>query len=474
MSAELTTDICVIGAGSGGLSVAAAAAQFGVDVVLVEKGRMGGDCLNTGCIPSKALIAAGKRAHMARSSADFGVSAHEPEVDFVKVHRHIHQIISTIAPHDSVERFTSLGVKVIEAAGEFIDKDMLKAGDTLIRARRFVVATGSSPAIPPIDGLGDVKFYTNENIFDLTELPEHLVIIGGGPIGMEMAQAFCRLGARVSVLEMFEPLGKDDPELAAIVIEQITNEGAAIKSRVSIERVAPSASGVSIFIEHKGKKSRIEASHLLVAAGRKPNTAGLGLKAAGVEHDKRGISVDAGLRSSNPRIYAIGDVAGSYQFTHIANYHAGIVIRAILFRLPAKVSHAAIPWVSYTEPELANVGLSEAAAREKHKGIKVLRWNFADNDRAIAERKTAGMIKVITTKRGRILGAAIAGPQAGEIIQPWVLAINSKLSIKAMASIITPYPTLAEVNKRAAISYYSGKVGSRWLRLLLRFLARFG
>ncbi len=474
MSVQLKADICIIGAGSGGLSVAAAAAQFGVDVVLVEKGKMGGDCLNTGCVPSKALIAAAKRAHMMRSSADFGITPHEREVDFAKVHRHIQQIISTIAPHDSVERFTSLGVRVIEEAGEFIDKDTVRAGDTLIRARRFVVATGSSPGMPPIEGLADTSFYTNENIFDLTELPEHLVIIGGGPIGMEMAQAFRRLGARVSVLEMFEPLGRDDPELAAIVLAKIADEGVDIKSGVSIERVASSASGVSVFIGHDGGKREIKASHLLVAAGRRPNTAGLGLEAAGIKHDRRGISVNEGLRSSNSRVYAIGDVAGSYQFTHVANYHAGIVIRAILFRLPAKVSEAAIPWVTYTEPELANVGLSEAAARKRYKNIKVLRWNFADNDRAIAERKTAGMIKVVTTRGGRILGAAIAGPQAGEIIQPWVLAINSKLSIKAMASVIAPYPTLAEVNKRAAICYYSDKMASRWLRLLLRFLARFG
>ena len=475
MSRILTPDICVIGAGSGGLSVAAAAAGFGVDVVLIEKGKMGGDCLNTGCVPSKALIAAAGRAQIMRSSGEFGISPHEPDVDYGKVHDHIQSVIGEIAPHDSVERFTGLGVTVIKAAGAFVDADTVEAGDVRVRARRFVVATGSSAGVPPIAGLKDTPFYTNENLFDAKTLPEHLIVIGGGPIGMEMAQAHRRLGSRVTVLEMFAPLGKDDPELSAIILEQIRSEGVDIRGGVKIIEVSKAGSGVRVSLEEDGKNTVIEGSHLLVAAGRIPNVENLGLEKAGIAHDRRGIRVDAGLRSSNRRVYAIGDVAGHFQFTHVANYHAGIVIRAILFRMPAKISDTAIPWVTYTDPELAHVGLSEAAARKVlGENIKVLRWPFAENDRAIALRQTRGLVKVVTSRRGRILGAAIAGPEAGEIIQPWVLAISAKMNIKAMTGAIAPYPTLSEVNKRAAISFYHDKMTNPWLGRLIRFLARFG
>ncbi len=474
MSTYLTPDICVIGAGSGGLSVAAAAAGFGVDVVLIEKGRMGGDCLNTGCVPSKALIAAAKRAHIMRSSARFGIKPCAPEVDFARVHDHIHGVIGAIAPNDSAARFTKLGVRVIAAAAAFIDAGTVAAGGELIRARRFVIATGSSATAPPIPGLDEVPFYTNANLFELKTLPEHLIIIGGGPVGMEMAQAFRRLGARVSVLEMFAPLGRDDPEMSAIVLERIRAEGVEIMGGINIHKVEKAGSGVKVTIEDNGKMSVIEGSHLLIAAGRKPNTGNLGLEKAGIKHDRRGIRVDKGLRSTNRRVYAIGDVTGHLQFTHVANYHAGIVIRAIVFRLPAKISGAAIPRVTYTDPELAHVGLTEEAARKAHGDIKVLRWPFAGNDRAITMHETSGLIKVTATRGGRILGATIAGPEAGEIIQPWVLAITSRMNIKAMANTIAPYPTLSEVNKRAAIRFYHDKMSNPWLGRLIRFLARFG
>ncbi len=475
MSTILRPDICVIGGGSGGLSVAAAAAGFGVDVVLIEKHKMGGDCLNTGCVPSKALIAAARRAHVLRASGAFGIAPQEPGIDFAAVHEHVHAVINAIAPHDSVERFTRLGVRVIEAAGTFIDADTVQAGDIQVKARRFVIATGSSAAAPPIAGLENVPFLTNETLFDAKALPEHLIVIGGGPIGMEMAQAHRRLGSRVTVLEMFAPLGKDDPELGAIVLEQIRAEGVDIRGGVKIIKVEKTGDNIQVVIEESGKTLVIKGSHLLVAAGRTPNVENLGLERAGIIHDRRGITVDAGLRSSNRRVYAIGDVAGHFQFTHVANYHAGIVIRAILFRLPARISDAAIPWVTYTDPELAHVGLTEAAARKAHGNtIKVLRWPFAENDRAIAMRETAGLVKIITTRRGRILGAGIAGPEAGEIIQPWVLAISARLNIKAMTAAITPYPTLSEVNKRAAISFYHDKMTNPWLGRLIRFLARFG
>ena len=471
MSGLLTPDICVIGAGSGGLSVAAAAAGFGVEVVLVEKGEMGGDCLNTGCVPSKALIAAAARAHHVRSSEAFGIAAAEPEIDFAAVRRHVREVIGAIAPHDSVERFTGLGVRVIEAEGRFTGPDELRAGDYRIRARRFVIATGSSPAVPPVPGLEDVPYLTNETLFDLAERPDHLIIIGGGPIGMEMAQAFRRLGAEVTVLEMFEPLGVADPEAAAIVLQRLEAEGVAIRSGVRIARIARDKERIRAELEDGG---HVTGSHLLVAAGRAPNVAGLGLDKAGIAHDKRGITVDAGLTTSNRRIYAIGDVAGAAQFTHMANYHAGVVIRRALFRLPARVRLDAVPWVTYTDPELAHVGLDEQAARRQYGEVEILRQPFAGNDRAIAERRTEGLVKVVIGRRGRIFGATIVGPHAGEIIQPWVLAITRKLPIKAMTAPIIPYPTLSELNKRAAISYYEKTMGNPWLRGAIRFLAKFG
>lgn len=471
MTQPLTPDICVIGAGSGGLSVAAAAASFGVQVVLVEKAAMGGDCLNTGCVPSKALIAAAARAHVFRSSAAFGIEPAEPKVDFAAVNNHVHDVIGTIAPHDSVERFTGLGVHVIEAAGRFTGPDQLVAGEAVIKSRRFVIATGSSAGVPPVPGLADVPYLTNENLFDLKQLPTHLIVIGGGPIGMEMAQAHRRLGAQVTVLEMFKPLAHDDTEATAIVLDQLRAEGVNIKSEIRIDRVEKTDSGIRVSLEGG---TAVEGSHLLIAAGRSPNVDGLGLDEAGIEYDRRGIKVDAGLRTANRRVYAIGDVAGSFQFTHMANYHAGIVIRSALFRLPAKVSLDAVPWVTYTDPELAHVGLAEKAARQKHGDVKVLRQAFSGNDRAVAERKTAGLVKVITGRRGRILGVTIVGPHAGELIQPWVLAMTQKLTIKAMTSPIIPYPTLSELNKRAAITYYQDSLSNPWLQTAIRFLAKFG
>jgi pyruvate/2-oxoglutarate dehydrogenase complex dihydrolipoamide dehydrogenase (E3) component len=474
MAELLEPDICVIGAGSGGLSVAAAAAQFGVDVVLIEKGKMGGDCLNTGCVPSKAMIASGKVAHMMRDAGKFGIASVRPRVDPASVHAHIHGVIGAIAPLDSVERFTGLGVHVIEAEGRFVDRKTVTAGDYEIRARRFVVATGSSPGTPPIPGLDKVPFFTNETIFDNNKALEHLMIIGGGPIGMELAQAHRRLGAKVTVLEAFTPLGKDDPELTAIVLKQLESEGIDIRAGIRIERMEKDRTGVRAVITQDGKERVIEASHLLVAAGRQPNVEGLGLEEAGIEFDRKGIKVTPGLKTTNKHVYAIGDIAGGLQFTHMANYHAGIVIRNALFRLPVKVDSSIIPWVTYTDPELAHVGMTEEQAREKHKHIRVLRWPYAENDRAQAEHATQGMIKVVTAKRGRILGATIVGEHAGELIQLWVMAMSKKMKIGAITSIVFAYPTLSEISKRAAYQYYAPSLTNPNIRRIIGWLRIFG
>ena len=474
MASLLKPDLCVIGAGSGGLSVAAAAAQLGVSVVLIEKAEMGGDCLNTGCVPSKAMLAAGKHAELMRHPEAFGIKGVTPEIDGQAVHDHIHSVIAAIAPNDSVERFTGMGVHVIEAEGRFENERTVRAGDFQIKARRFVIATGSSPALPPIEGIEEVPHFTNETIFEKTELPAHLIIIGGGPIGMELAQAHRRLGSEVTVLEAFTALGKDDPELTALVLERLKAEGIAIHEGISIERLEKTETGVRAHLSRDGAAETLDGSHLLVAAGRKPNVDGLDLDAAKVDYDRRGIKVSANLKTSNSRVYAIGDVAGGLQFTHMANYHAGLVIRNALFRMPVKVNNDVIPWVTYTDPELAHVGLGEEAAKSEHGDIRVLRWPYAENDRAQAERATQGFVKVVTSKRGRILGVSIVGEHAGELIQVWSLAITKKMKIGDLTKMVVAYPTLAEINKRVAYTYYLPSLTNPNLRRIIKFMRVFG
>lgn len=476
MAKLLTPDICVIGAGSAGLSVAAAAAAFGVDVVLIEKGLMGGDCLNFGCVPSKALLAAAKAAASVRKAADFGILAGEPEITFARANDHVRQVIAAIEPHDSQERFEGLGVTVLRSAAVFTGPDRLVAGETEIRARRFVVATGSSALVPPIPGLDQVPHLTNESLFDLRALPGHLAIIGGGPIGLEMAQAHRRLGSRVTVFEAQKALGKDDPELAALVLETLRAEGIEILEETAVERVDRQGEGITV-TARTGEGTIVEtgATHLLVAAGRAPNVEGLGLETAGVDFSRKGISVDAGLRTSNRKIYAIGDVAGGLQFTHVAGYQAGLVTRSILFRLPISMNPDQVPWVTYTSPELGHVGLGEAEARKRHGDrVRVLSADYAGNDRAQAEGRTAGRLKLIAGPRGRLLGAEIAGDQAGEIINLLSLALSKNMTMKDLAGFIAPYPTLGELVRRAAISYYAEAPKNVWVRRVIAFLRKFG
>jgi len=473
VSSLLKVDICIIGAGSGGLSVAAGAVQMGATVALVEKGEMGGDCLNTGCVPSKALLASGEKAQAVRDARCFGIQAAEPIVDWAVVNRHVHQVIDSIAPNDSQKRFEELGVHVIRASGEFVDERTLQAGNITICARYFVIATGSSPFVPPIEGLDEVKYFTNENIFDNKEPVNHLVVIGGGPIGMEMAQAHRRLGAKVTVMEVARLLIKDDPELARIVIDHLRGEGITFYEGGRDLRFEKSEGGFAAYCATDEGNQCVHGSHLLISTGRRANVHGLNLKVAGVKYSLRGVDVDARLRTSNRRIFAIGDVTGPYQFTHMAAYQAGIVIRNILFKLPAKVDYSAVPWVTYTDPELAHVGMSEADAEDSGRSVRVLRWTFEENDRAQAERRTEGMIKVMAARNGRILGVDIVGLHAGELIQPWVLAVSQKMKIGAMAGMIAPYPTLSEASKRIAGSYYTSSLFSERTRKIVRFLLRF-
>ncbi|MDV7142569.1 FAD-dependent oxidoreductase [Tropicimonas sp. TH_r6] len=467
---RIETDLCIIGAGSGGLSLAAGAVQMGARVVLIEGGEMGGDCLNYGCVPSKALISAGKRAQAMRSGHRFGVAPVDPQVDFEAAIDHVRSAIETIAPHDSQERFEGLGVHVIRDWARFTGPDEVVAGDTRIRARRFVVATGSRPFVPPIAGLDEVPFLTNETLFEQRTRPDHLLILGAGPIGLEMAQAHHRLGCEVTVLEAMSALGTEDPEMAAVVLARLREEGIEIRENCAAEAVQAVDGGIVL----ETASGRISGSHLLVATGRSPNLERLDLESAGVEYTRRGVTVDDALRSSNRRIYAIGDAAaGQMNFTHVAGYHAGVLARSLLFGLPAKAQDAHIPRAIYTDPELAQVGLTEAQAQARYGArLEVVRFAYAESDRAIAEGATEGLIKVMI-HRGRPVGVSIAGAQAGEMIAPWALMIANGLKMKAMANTVLPYPTLAEIGKRAAGAYFSPQLfGSETVKRLVRFVQR--
>ena len=474
----LKTDICVVGAGSGGLSVAAGAVQMGAKVVLVEGGEMGGDCLNYGCVPSKALLAAAHAAHLHTSARRFGMSARAPQVNFEQVMDHVNDVIAGIAPVDSVERFSKLGVKVIENYGRFISPKILAAGKYHIAAKRFVIATGSSAHVPDIEGLADAPFLTNETIFNSRVAPKHLIIIGGGPIGMEMAQAHKRLGADVTVIEGARALQREDPEIADVVLNSLREDGVNIMENAQVEKITVRKNAGAPKIDIHTSAAKISGSHLLVATGRVANISRLNLPAAGVEIARTSagrpcIRTDRRLRTSNRKIFAIGDVAGGPQFTHSAGYQAGIVIRNVLFHLPARANFNAMPRVTYTAPELAHVGLTEAEARQRHKFVKILRWPFDENDRARAERETRGAVKAVVTGKGKILGVSIVGHQAGEMLAPWTLALTQGLGISTLASVIAPYPTRGEASKRAAGDYFSPTLFSASTRRIIRFLSWF-
>jgi pyruvate/2-oxoglutarate dehydrogenase complex dihydrolipoamide dehydrogenase (E3) component len=464
-------DLAVIGAGASGLSVTAVAAQLGLRVVLIERDRMGGDCLNFGCVPSKALLAASHAAHAARAAARFGVRLPEPDIDWHAVRQHVDGVIAAIAPTDSETRFRALGATVLRGEARFVAPDALLVDGRRITARRIVIAAGSSAAVPPIPGLERIAFQTNATIFALAERPEHLLVLGGGPIGLEVADAFVGLGSRVTVVEAATIAGKEDPELVAGLRDGLTKCGVALLESATVSAVEP---GPTLVLDD-GR--RIGGSHLLVAVGRRPNLEALHLAEGNVRVSRMGIATDHGLRSlTNRRVFAVGDVAdpqgiGPRAFTHVGSYHAGIVIRRALFRLPARIDYAALPRVTYTRTELAQVGMTEAEATAAGHRIAILRWPLADNDRATAERDTAGLIKLVVA-RGRVLGAGILAPNAGEMISLWTLAIARRMKLSALASLIVPYPTRTEAGKRAAGNFFLPRLFGPRTKAVVRLLAR--
>jgi len=473
----LEADLCVIGAGSAGLSATAFAAQWGAKVVLVERARMGGECLNMGCVPSKALLAAAKVAHAMRSATPFGITAVEPQVDFAAVHAHVQAVIAAIAPHDSVERFEGLGAIVMRGDARFLGPRELvvssEIGEQRISARRVIIATGSKPALPKIDGLASVPHFTNETLFDNQTLPEHLLIVGGGPIGIEMAQAHRRLGSKVTVIERSHCLPKDDQEHARMLLQRLVAEGVTVRQETGVTAVRQGPGGIVLSLDGGGQMSEIEGSHLLVATGRSPRIDGLGLEQAGVIADKAGIVVDTKLRTHVHGVYAIGDVvARAPHFTHVAAYHAGIAVQNALLLPYAKTDYASLPWVTYCDPELAHVGLSEADAREQHgDDVQLLRFALEANDRAQTERATLGSVKVWARKNGQVLGVSILAAHAGEMAHLWSMAIRSGLKLKAIASMIAPYPTFGEASKWAAGELYKPRLFGPFAQRVVRLFS---
>lgn len=473
---QYDVDLCIIGAGSGGLSIAAGAAQLGRSVVLYEAEDMGGDCLNHGCVPSKALIAAGKHAHALTTGAQFGVAQATPKVNFDTVKAHIQGVIDHIAPVDSQERFEGLGCTVIRERARFKDAGTVESDTSEVKAKRIIVATGSRASAPPIPGLDETPYLTNETVFTMDTQPKHLLIIGAGPIGLELGQAFARLGSKVEIVDIAAPLGRSEPEHAQMLVEALEAEGVVFHAPVKTKKIRKTKTGVAIDLEDG---ETLTGSHLLVAAGRRPVMDGLELEKAGIKYGRGGIETDDRLRTSNPKVFAVGDVSGRGGLTHAAGFHAGIIIKAFYFlppglsRLMGKATTDRMPAAIYSEPELASIGLTEAQAREQGHKIKPLTWAFEENDRAIAERSDHGSVKIIATTKGKILGASIVGEGAGDLIQMISVAMTNNVKVSGLAQIISPYPTRGEAVKRAASSFYTETIFGSKAKKLAGFWTKF-
>ena len=441
-------DLVVIGGGSAGLVAASAGAQINARVALVEKHLLGGDCLHYGCVPSKSLIHAAQIAHNVKTASNFGIYTKEPVIKLDEAMGHVKSVVDTIQVHDSAERFEKLGVDVIFGAGQFVDDKTFEVNGRQLKARAFLVATGSRPTVPPVEGLKESGFLTNEQVFTVTERPDALAVIGAGPIGCELGQSFSRLGSDVTLLASRDVImPKEDPEAARVVQERMEAEGVRILNNTRAKKVTVVDGRKHIFT---GSET-IVVDEILIATGRTPNVESLNLEAAGVRYDKQGIKVDVKMRTSNKRIYAAGDVIGGYQFTHVAGYEAGVAMRNALIFPMAKADYRVIPWATFTEPELARVGLTEKQARDRYgDDVYVLRQNFDGVDRALAEAAGYGFAKFITKGNGEILGAHIVGPHAGELIHEAVIAMSQNLKVSALQCIHV-YPTLSEISPKAAL-----------------------
>jgi pyruvate/2-oxoglutarate dehydrogenase complex dihydrolipoamide dehydrogenase (E3) component len=465
-------DIGILGGGAAGLTIAAGAARAGAKAILVEKEeKLGGDCLHFGCVPSKTLIRTAQVYHHMRNPERFGLPAIvPPRPDFRSITSRIRGVIETIQRHDSEERFCSLGAKVLFGTARFVDDHTISLGGKHHSAKYWAIATGSSAAIPPIEGLRDTPYLTNREVFSIEKLPASLAIIGGGPIGIEMAQAFARLGSHVTVMEFLPRiLSVDDPDMTDAVQAVLAAEGITLYLNSVVERVRNLGTEREVTLKTGNETRHIRAEMLLVATGRKVNLDDLGLKEIGVAFDRKGLKLDDRLRTTRPHIFGAGDVTGVYPFTHAAGYEGGVVLSNAVFRIPRKVNYTYVPWVTYTDPELASIGMNEQAA--KARGIPYRVWSqaFDGNDRSLAEEERVGKIKLILDEKGRPLGVQILGPHAGELLGEWVAVLNGKVSLATLASSVHPYPTLGEITKRVAGDVIAEKIFSEGVRKTLRF-----
>ena len=467
---ELNADICIIGGGAAGLSMAAGAAQMGAKTVLFEAGKLGGDCLNYGCIPSKTLIANAKTAFQASDSRKQGVlTSKKPDINFEEIKQDISNVINKIAPHDSKERFEALGVSVFEESAWFTGRRQISSDTVKVNFRYAVIATGTRPFIPDIKGISDTPYFTNESIFSLTKLPDHLIILGGGAIGIELAQAFTRLGSKVSIIEENFVLHNQDEEFKASIWHLLKMEGVSIYEQSFPKKIAAIGGRISVHTN----QHVITGTHLLIATGRIPSTTKLKLENAGIATQNGLIKTNQHLRTDNKRIYAIGDVATTKRHTNMASAHASVAIQNILLKVPTKINPYIIPYTIYVEPELSHVGFSKHEAEQKFgkHNIICLSQSFETNNRSATDGSLFGLVQLITKKNGRLIGATIFAPHAGELIQTCTFAITQKLKLSALARLNFPYPSYGEAIKYAAGSFYSKKLfGSkmRWL-VNLRF-----
>lgn len=466
-------DIGIIGGGAAGLTAASGAAQLGAKVILIEQeDRLGGDCLHYGCVPSKTLIKSAHVYHQMKHAPAFGLPPVDlPPVDFRQVANRIRSVVDTIQKHDSEERFCSLGAKVVFGQPRFVDDHAVTLNGKTISAAKWVIATGSSPVVPPIPGLADTPHLTNKEIFYLDALPGSMIILGAGPIGIEMAQAFNRFGTKVTVIDRSSQiLGKEDKDMADGVMQVLEAEGVAFVLEASIEQVQDMPDGRQVTVKDSaGDTLRVTADAILVGMGRSPNTKGLNLSGIGIAVERYGIRVDSRLRTSHSHIYAAGDVNGGFQFTHAAGYEGGIVIANAVFRLPRKVNYTWLPWVTYTDPELASIGMNETAAIKAGIQYRVITESFKDNDRALAEGAIDGKIKLLLNQKEKPIGVQILGPGAGNLISEWVAAFNGNVKLSTLAAAIHPYPTIGEINKRVAGTYLSPKIFSPKVQKGLKF-----
>jgi pyruvate/2-oxoglutarate dehydrogenase complex dihydrolipoamide dehydrogenase (E3) component len=466
-------DIGIIGGGAAGLTVASGAAQLGARTLLVEKEKaLGGDCLHYGCVPSKTLIRTAQVYHLMKNSRAFGLPAIEaPPIDFQAVKERIRSVINTIQKHDSEERFCSLGAKVEFGEPSFTDEHSIRLNGNTVSAKNWVLAAGSSPSIPAIEGLDQTPYLTNKEIFYLDLLPNSMIILGAGPVAIEMAQAFSRLGTKVTVVQRSgQILTKEDKDMADEIMKVLSSEGVTFHLNASVLHVKDLGSEKEIALKEGNEKPvSLKAEQLLVAMGRDSNVKALGLEGIGVEFDRKGVRVDGRLRTTQKHIYAAGDITGAYQFTHAAGYEGGIVVSNAIFHLPRRTNYTFLPWCTYTDPELASVGMNEKRAREAKIEYSVWTEPFKSNDRSLAEGEEVGKIKLLLDRNEKPLGIQILGPQAGELLSEWVAVFNGKVKLSTLAAAVHPYPTLGEINKRVAGTLLSQKIFSERVRKGLRF-----